>query len=72
MISNWKTRRCGDCDFRIDGKCRRFPPTLKRPYEFKVGEFSYYDIEPEYSYPKVDALDEACAEIVLWQGADDE
>lgn len=27
---DWKNSVCGDCEFRVDNECRRFPPSFRQ------------------------------------------
>lgn len=60
-MNEWVDETCYDCQFRIEGKCRKDPPQLVRKREYRVGEISGYEIPAEWDYPKVQEDTPACS-----------
>jgi hypothetical protein len=55
LDNNWKDKTCEKCDYRVDEKCRRFPPYAD----------DYSEIFPTVfyeTYPKGKEYTRACAE----------
>jgi len=61
MDNQWKEETCDNCDFMIEGKCRKFPPEQTSPRKHVTGETGSYVNEAVFDYPDIKNFTKACS-----------